>query len=105
MLKGEIISRDLFNSANALRCTFPITDETLHEANSSTNEAFNNLWDSPPDSDFCIFDYSKILILFQKIIGKLADTSVNIKWGIRYLFISLKAVLKLAKEKFTVSSW
>ena len=42
-LKGEIISRDLFNSANALRCTFPITDETIHEANSATNEAFNNL--------------------------------------------------------------
>ena len=37
------MSRDLFNSANALRCTFPITDETLHEANSATNEVFNNL--------------------------------------------------------------
>ena len=66
---------------------------------------YSTIYETPPDSDFCIFDYSKILILFQKIIGKLADTSINIKWGIRYLFISLKAVLKLAKEKFTMSSW
>ena len=35
----------------------------------------------------------------------LADTFVNIKWGIRIFFISLKAFLKLAKEKFTMSSW
>ena len=35
----------------------------------------------------------------------LADTFVNMKWGIRNFFISPKAFLKLAKEKFTMSSW
>ena len=96
ILKGEIISRDLFNSANALRCTFPITDETLQEANSTTNLRFFffvslNLVLSLATLTFCDFRQNWRLYL--------TITVINVRQKLKWKHLHSNVVLHQGAQK------